>query len=521
MSTAYRTAAGLAADLRDGRIDSERLVSQTLDRIAALDGKLHACLSVADREAALSAARAQDRLRTEGRAPSGLAGIPILVKDNICTRAFPTTCGSKILDGYRPTYDASVVERLRAAGLVLVGKTNLDEFAMGSSTENSGFGPTRNPWDLARVPGGSSGGSAAAVAAGLVPLALGSDTGGSVRQPASFCGVVGLKPTYGRVSRYGLVAFASSLDQIGPFARSVEDAALLLEVIAGRDARDATSGEIPVPRYAETLGAGDSLAGLRIGLPKEYFVPGLDAEVAAAMDRALELARGAGAEVREVSLPHIVHGVATYYLVATAEASSNLARYDGVRYGPRARGARDLREMYRATRGEGFGAEVKRRIILGTFALSSGYYDAYYAKAQAVRAPHRAAISRARSKQVDLILGPTAPTPAFRFGEKRRSSRDVPLRHLHAAGESSRSCRGSRYRRRCRARDCRSGSRSSPGRSTRRRSSRRRMRSSGFSRLRARRRGFRRASRERSTCSAGGVRARVVAQATIAWRTRR
>ena len=418
MSTAYRSAAGLAADLRDGRIDSERLVSQTLDRIAALDGKLHACLSIANREATLSAARTQDRLRSEGRAPSPLAGIPILVKDNICTRAFPTTCGSKILDGYRPTYDASVVERLHAAGLVIVGKTNLDEFAMGSSTENSGFGPTRNPWDLARVPGGSSGGSAAAVAAGLVPLALGSDTGGSVRQPASFCGVVGLKPSYGRVSRYGLVAFASSLDQIGPFARSVEDVALLLEVIAGRDDRDATSGEIPVPRYAETLGAaGDSLAGLRIGLPKEYFVPGLDAEVAAAMDRALELARGAGAEVREVSLPSIVHGVATYYLVATAEASSNLARYDGVRYGPRARGARGLREMYRATRREGFGAEVKRRIILGTFALSSGYYDAYYAKAQAVRGLMRRDFARV-FEAVDLILGPTAPTPAFRFGEK-------------------------------------------------------------------------------------------------------
>jgi aspartyl-tRNA(Asn)/glutamyl-tRNA(Gln) amidotransferase subunit A len=417
MSAAYRTAAQLAGDLREGRVTSEQLVSQTLDRIAALDGKLHSCLAVAERAGAISAARAQDRLRAEGRAPSVLAGIPILVKDNICTRAFATTCGSKILDGYRPTYDATVVERLEAAGLVIVGKTNLDEFAMGSSTENSGFGPTRNPWDLARVPGGSSGGSAAAVAAGLVPLALGSDTGGSVRQPASFCGVVGLKPSYGRVSRYGLVAFASSLDQIGPFARSTYDVALLLEVIAGRDARDATSGEIPVPRYADALRATDALKGLRIGLPKEYFVPGLDDEVKAAMDRTLELARGAGAEVREVSLPSIVHGVATYYLVATAEASSNLARYDGVRYGPRARGARGLREMYRATRREGFGAEVKRRIILGTFALSSGYYDAYYAKAQAVRGLMRRDFASAFDA-VDLILGPTAPTPAFKFGEK-------------------------------------------------------------------------------------------------------
>jgi len=420
VSAAYRTAVETAADLREGRIDSETLIEETLDRIAAFDGALHSCLAVATRESALRAAREQDRLRAAGAAPSRFAGVPVLVKDNICTRAFPTTCGSKILEGYQPAYDAAVVERLAAAGLVIVGKTNLDEFAMGSSTENSGFGPTRNPWDLARVPGGSSGGSAAAVAAGLVPLALGSDTGGSVRQPASFCGVVGLKPSYGRVSRYGLVAFASSLDQIGPFARSVEDIALLLEIIAGRDARDATSGALPVPRYADALapraGKG-ALDGARIGIPKEYFVPGLDPEVARAVESALDSARAAGATVREISLPHIVHGVATYYLVATAEASSNLARYDGVRYGHRARGERGLREMYRASRREGFGAEVKRRIILGTFALSSGYYDAYYAKAQAVRGLMRRDFAQA-FEAVDFIVGPTAPTPAFRFGEK-------------------------------------------------------------------------------------------------------
>ncbi len=420
MSGAYRTAAEMAADLRAARVTSEALVAQSLDRIAKHDGALHSCLAVATRETALGAAREQDRLRAAGTAPSRLAGVPILVKDNICTRAFPTTCGSKILDGYQPAYDATVVERLAGAGLIIVGKTNLDEFAMGSSTENSGFGPTRNPWDLARVPGGSSGGSAAAVAAGLVPLALGSDTGGSVRQPASFCGVVGLKPSYGRVSRYGLVAFASSLDQIGPFARSVEDVALLLEIIAGRDVRDATSGDRPVGRYAEALASGtgsDALRGMRIGIPKEYFVPGLDDEVARAVERALDLARDAGATVSEISLPHIVHGVATYYLVATAEASSNLARFDGVRYGHRASGERGLREMYRATRREGFGAEVKRRIILGTFALSSGYYDAYYAKAQAVRGLMRRDFALA-FESVDLIVGPTAPTPAFRFGEK-------------------------------------------------------------------------------------------------------
>ncbi len=416
MTFAYRTARALADDLAAGRATSEAIVAAALDRIARHDPAVHACLAVADRERALEAARAQDRLRAAGRAPSRLAGIPILIKDNMVTRAFPTTCGSRILEGYRAPYDAAVVERLAAAGLVLLGKTNMDEFAMGSSTENSAFGPTRNPWDLERVPGGSSGGSAAAVAAGLVPLSLGSDTGGSVRQPASLCGVVGLKPSYGRVSRYGLVAFASSLDQISPFARSVEDVALLLEIIAGRDARDATSREDAVPRYASAAN-GDGLRGVRIGVPREYFVEGLDAEVEAAVRRALDVARAAGATVRDVSLPHLPYGIATYYLIATAEASSNLARYDGVKYGLRIGAESGLRGMYHATRREGFGAEVKRRILLGTFALSSGYYEAYYGRAQAVRERIRRDFARA-FEEVDLLLGPTAPTPAFRIGEK-------------------------------------------------------------------------------------------------------
>lgn len=418
MTHAFRSARELADDLRAGRATSEALVLASLDRIARHGGALNACLAVAPREVALEAARRQDRLRADGRAPSPLAGIPIAVKDNISTRAFPTTCASRILAGYVPPFDAHAVSRLEAAGLVVVAKTNLDEFAMGSSTENSAFGPARNPWDLGRVPGGSSGGSTAAVAAGLVPLALGSDTGGSVRQPASFCGVVGLKPTYGRVSRYGLVAFGSSLDQIGPIARTVEDVALLLETIAGRDPRDATSLDEPVPRAADLLAVGDgALRGVRIGLPREFLVEGLDPEVAAAVERSLDAARAGGAIVREVSLPRVAHGIATYYIVATAEASSNLARFDGVRYGLRARGARGLRETYRATRREGFGAEVKRRMILGTFALSSGYYDAYYAKAQAVRELLRRDFAAAFS-EVDLIVGPTAPTPAFRLGEK-------------------------------------------------------------------------------------------------------
>jgi len=336
------------------------------------------------------------------------------VKDNLCTVDFPTTCGSRILGRWISPYDATVVARLRRAGAIVIGKTNLDEFAMGSSTENSAFGPTRNPWDPSRVPGGSSGGSAAAVAASFVPLALGSDTGGSIRQPAGFCGVVGLKPTYGRVSRYGLVAFASSLDQVGPLAATVADAALLLGVIAGGDPRDSTSVEAPVPDYTQSLTG--TVRGLRIGLAREAFGEGLDSTVRDAVMAASRVLEAHGAEVMEVSLPTIAYALPTYYLLATSEASTNLARYDGVRYGLRA-AAPDLYAMYTRTRRDGFGAEVKRRIMLGTYALSAGYYEGFFLKAQRVRTLVRSDFARA-FEQVDLVLMPTSPTVPFRLGEK-------------------------------------------------------------------------------------------------------
>jgi aspartyl-tRNA(Asn)/glutamyl-tRNA(Gln) amidotransferase subunit A len=357
-------------------------------------------------------ARAVDREVAAGR-PLPLAGVPVAVKDNIAVRGMPTTCGSLILEPYVSPFDAHVVERLRAHGAVVFGKTNLDEFAMGSSTENSAYGPSRNPHDRDRTPGGSSGGSAAAVAAGCAPLALGSDTGGSIRQPAAFCGVVGLKPTYGLVSRYGLVAFASSLDQIGPFARDVTDAALLLAAIAGHDPRDATSSPAPLP----PLAPGDaSLRGVRVGVPREFFGEGLADDVRAAVEAARDVLAARGAAVEEVSLPLTRHGIAVYYIVAPSEASSNLARYDGVRYG--LRGAGDtVEEMFAGSRGEGFGAEVKRRILLGTFALSSGYHEAYYGRAQRVRAAMRAEVE-ALLGRVDVLLTPTTPTTAFRIGEK-------------------------------------------------------------------------------------------------------
>jgi len=355
-----------------------------------------------------------------GRPVGPLAGVPIAVKDNICTAFGHTTCASKILAKYESPYNAGVVERIEAAGGVIVGKTNLDEFAMGSSTENSGVAPTRNPWNLDCVPGGSSGGSAAAVAARLVPLALGSDTGGSIRQPAALCGVVGLKGTYGRVSRYGLVAYGSSLDQIGPLATCCEDAAVLMGVLAGRDSRDSTSVEQAVPDYRAAL-ADSALAALaphlRIGVPQEYFGDGLGAETRAAVEAALAVYRGLGATLVNVSLPHARFAIATYYLVATAEASSNLARYDGVHYGHRTPRPRDIFDLYSSSRDEGLGAEVKRRIMLGTFALSAGYYDAYYNKALRVRRLIKDDFDRA-FEQCDVIAGPTSPTPAFRLGEK-------------------------------------------------------------------------------------------------------
>jgi aspartyl-tRNA(Asn)/glutamyl-tRNA(Gln) amidotransferase subunit A len=385
-----------------------------LSRIEALDPQVKAYLTITAEQALGQAAEADARMKAGG--PRGpLDGVPMAVKDVLCTRGIRTTCGSRILEGFVPPYDATAVARLREAGAVLLGKLNMDEFAMGSSTENSGFFPTRNPWDLTRVPGGSSGGSAAAVAADLAAAALGTDTGGSIRQPAAFCGDVGLKPTYGRVSRYGLVAFASSLDQIGPLARDVEDAAIVLQTIAGHDPMDSTSVDVPVPDYRAELGRG--VEGLRVGIPAEYFIEGTDPEVDAAVRGAIRTLEGLGARTEPVSLPHTEYGLAAYYLIAPAEASSNLARYDGVKYGLRSGRTRDLIEMYSRTRAAGFGAEVKRRIMLGAYALSAGYYDAYYGKAQRVRTLVRRDFQQA-FERVDVIAAPTTPGVAFAFGER-------------------------------------------------------------------------------------------------------
>ena len=398
---------------RRGDLTPTAVAEAYLARIDALDGRVGAYLTVV-RDQALAAAR-ESELRWRAGAPLGpLDGAPVALKDVLCTRGVRTTCGSKMLEGFVPPYDATVVERLRAAGAVILGKTNMDEFAMGSSTEHSAFHPTRNPWDLARVPGGSSGGSAAAVAGGLAAGGLGSDTGGSIRQPAAFCGVVGMKPTYGRVSRYGLIALASSLDQIGPFARDVRDAALLLGAVAGHDRRDATCIQAPVPDYVAELSKG--VAGLTLGLPDEYFIDGMDPEVERAVRAAIEVLKELGARLERVSLPTTKHSLAAYYLILPAEASSNLARYDGVKFGLRVPG-RDLVEMESRTRAAGFGAEVKRRIMLGTYALSAGYYDAYYGKAQSVRTLVRREFAAAFAR-VDLIVAPTTPNVAFKHGEK-------------------------------------------------------------------------------------------------------
>ncbi|MBI3073270.1 MAG: Asp-tRNA(Asn)/Glu-tRNA(Gln) amidotransferase subunit GatA [Deltaproteobacteria bacterium] len=391
---------------------------EALRAIETRDVELGAFLHV-DAEGAGRDAERIDAVLARGERPGDLAGVPIAVKDVIVTRGLPTTCGSRILDGFIPPYDATVIARLRAAGAVLIGKTNCDEFAMGSSNENSAYRVARNPWDTTRVPGGSSGGSAVAVAANMCAASLGSDTGGSIRQPASLAGVVGLKPTYGRVSRYGLVAFASSLDQVGPFARAVRDVAELLTVIAGHDPLDSTSVDAPVPHYSHNLRT--TLKGVRVGVPREYFVEGIDAEVERAVRGALGRLKDLGATIHDVSLPHTPYALGCYYLIATAEASSNLARYDGIRFGFRAAradgGALALREQYTATRERGFGDEVKRRIMLGTFALSSGYYDAYYLKAQKVRALIQRDFDAA-FREVDVIATPTSPTAAWKLGAK-------------------------------------------------------------------------------------------------------
>ena len=403
----------LAAGLRSGEYTSVELTQHYLDRIGRYDERLNSFVTVTG-ESALAAAKVADTRLKSGDAPS-LTGIPIANKDIFCTDGVRTSCGSRMLDNFIAPYDAGVISRLKDCGAVMLGKTNMDEFAMGSSNETSFYGPVRNPWDTGLVPGGSSGGSAAAVAAGLCVAATGTDTGGSIRQPAALCGITGLKPTYGRVSRFGMIAFASSLDQGGPMTRSAEDAAHMLQAMAGFDQRDSTCVDQPVPDYLAGIDA--DLKGLKIGLPKEYFGEGLSAEVAASVEDAIDAYREMGAEVVEISLPNTDLAVPVYYVVAPAECSSNLARFDGVRFGHRCENPRDLEDLYKRSRGEGFGAEVKRRILIGTYALSAGYYDAYYLKAQQIR--HLISDDFAQAfQQVDVIMGPTAPTTAFAIGEK-------------------------------------------------------------------------------------------------------
>jgi aspartyl-tRNA(Asn)/glutamyl-tRNA(Gln) amidotransferase subunit A len=409
------SASEIARRVRAKQVSAREVAQAHLARIHAVDGKVGAFLAV-DEAGALAAADAVDAAIARGEAVGPLAGVPVALKDVLVTEGLATTASSKILAGWIPPYDGTAVARLRAAGAVILGKTSCDEFAMGSANEHAAAGPVKNPWDLTRVPGGSSGGSAAAVAASMAPVALGTDTGGSVRQPAAFCGVVGLKPTYGRVSRWGVIAYASSLDQVGPIARTVEDVAITTEVIAGHDARDSTSIAAPAPQLREALEA--SPRGLRVGLPREWLEASVDPSVAAAVERAIAILREAGAETVPVSLPHARYAIPAYYVIAPAEASSNLARYDGIRYGLRAGDRKSaLLDVYRRSRGEGFGAEVKRRIMLGTYALRSGYYDAYYKKAQQVRALIKRDLDEAFAR-CDVVLSPVAPTPAWKLGAK-------------------------------------------------------------------------------------------------------
>jgi aspartyl-tRNA(Asn)/glutamyl-tRNA(Gln) amidotransferase subunit A len=414
LETIFETIHGLSERLAKRELNSVEATKAFLERIEAVEDDIHAYITVAPEEALKSAVEADKRLAA-GRDVTPLTGVPISVKDIFCTRRIKTTCASRILDGFIPPYDATVIKKLQDAGAVILGKNNMDEFAMGSSTENSAFSTTMNPWATDRVPGGSSGGSAAAVSASECTASVGTDTGGSIRQPASCCGVVGLKPTYGRVSRYGIIAFASSLDQAGPITKDVRDAAIMLRVMAGHDHLDSTSINADVPDYVSSLKAG--IKGLRFGIPEEYFIEGVDACVASAVNEALEVLKSAGAVPVRVRLPHTEYAISVYYLVATAEASSNLARYDGVKYGLRVDPTGNLLDMYKSTRAAGFGAEVKRRIMLGTYALSAGYYDAYYKKASQVRTLIKTDFDEA-FKSCDVIVTPTAPTPAFKIGER-------------------------------------------------------------------------------------------------------
>jgi aspartyl-tRNA(Asn)/glutamyl-tRNA(Gln) amidotransferase subunit A len=453
MSLISRSAAELIGELNARKVSSVELTRAYLDRIQAHDGKIKAFLLV-DPDAALARAKEIDDRRAAGKPVGRLGGLPVAIKDVICTQGVRTTCASKILQNFVPPYDATVVKRLKEADAVLIGKTNMDEFAMGGSNENSAYFKTTNPWDTTRVPGGSSGGSAACLAAGMAPLSIGTDTGGSIRQPAAFCSVTGLRTTYGRVSRYGLVAFASSLDQIGPMGHTAEDCAVLLEVLAGYDPLDSTSANLPVPEYSKTV--NQPLAGLKLGLPREFFVAGLDGEIEAAVREAVKVYQSLGATVKDVSMPHSKYGIATYYIIAPSEASSNLARYDGAHYGYRTdekqmlseleaeqkryEGARDTKKLadldtplirlYRKTRAEGFGPEVKRRIMLGTYTLSAGYYDAYYLKALKVRRLIRGDYDKA-FEEVDFIVGPTTPSPPFKIGEKTDDPLSMYLEDLY------------------------------------------------------------------------------------------
>jgi len=426
------TLAEARAAVVGGSVSAAEMAERHFERIAAVDPEIHSYLALT-RERAMKQAEKVDAAVKAGDPVGALAGVPVGIKDVLTTKGVVTTAGSKILEGYHPPYDATVVRRLEAAGAMVLGKLNCDEFAMGSSNENSAYGPVRNPRALDRVPGGSSGGSAAAVAAGLCVASLGTDTGGSIRQPAAFCGVVGVLPTYGRVSRYGLIAFASSLDRVGPFARSVEDAATMLEVLAGPDEMDSTSSHAAVGAYAAELGKG--VEGLRIGVPEEYFGEGLNAEIRVAIEKALDGLRAAGCSIHKVSLPHTRYAVPTYYVIATAEASSNLSRFDGVRFGLRSEDAGTLAAMFRNTRDEGFGAEVKRRILLGTYVLSAGYYDAYYRKAQQVRALLTRDFVQAFEK-VDAIVAPVTPTAAFKLGEKTDDPLQMYLEDIYSVAAS-------------------------------------------------------------------------------------